>query len=134
MNYIISVLLIFLSLNTSAQQFGCSGQATSGYGVVGQATTGIGVIGNTTAGGTGVRGTAVGSGVAVSAGGALGATALQVLGPMTIDNTAMVNNLNAEYLSGVPITKFIQANGIGVQFSLDGGKTWAPVIFKNQSQ
>jgi hypothetical protein len=84
-------------VTTTSGYNGVLGIATSGYGVVGQATTGYGVVGNTTAGGTGVRGTAVASGVAVSAGGALGATALQVLGPMTIDNTNQVSNLFSTY-------------------------------------
>jgi hypothetical protein len=84
--------------------------AGAGYALVGSNTNGgIGVAGFT-AGGTGGYGGYFGAstvGIALRASGQLGATALSILGPMTIDNSTLVTNLNAEKLGGNTASAFL---------------------------
>jgi hypothetical protein len=88
---------------TYAGVFNPSGASSGGvYGHT-QAAGGTGVLGEATAGNSGtagVRGTANSGQVAVSAEN-VGGTALAVLGNQTINNSNMVNNLNAELWHGV---------------------------------
>jgi hypothetical protein len=75
------------------------------------ATAGTAVYGETTGTGKGVHGLAsnAGGGVGVRAEGGLASTALQVIGPMTIDNSTLVENLNAEFLGGSVAADFAPA-------------------------
>jgi hypothetical protein len=81
---------------TYAGVFNSSGGSSHGIG--GFATTGLGVWGNATSG-SGVFGSAS-TGVGVKAQVTGAGTALQVLGKMTIDNSTLVTNLNADMLDG----------------------------------
>lgn len=75
------------------------GGLSSYVGVWGQTTTGIGTYGY-----------ASGAGVGVYASGAFGATALCVDGPMTMTNTSIVANLNADLLDGNHASAFLKAD------------------------
>jgi hypothetical protein len=129
--------------NSSGGSFGgVRGLATTGFGVQGAAAgaNGVGVYGS--ASGTG------GAGVVAAATG--GATALSVSGPMTINNTTLVTNLNADFLGGNHASAFatsshnhsgFQSNGINIfsitrntadnaAYSTDGGLTWTTIQLK----
>lgn len=83
------------SLGTPGGVLGYAG--TSGFGVRGAAGT---------SGAIGVSGSSSGSGDAVRATNSGGGTALAVIGPMTIDNTTQVTNLNASLLGGSSSSAF----------------------------
>jgi hypothetical protein len=108
---------VALAVNTGyAAEYGVYAKSnTSGAGsaVLGvNLNGGIGVRGNVSggSGGSGIYGLAVGSNVGVKAVAGDGtATALAVSGPMTIDNTTKVTNLNADLLDGNDSSAFATA-------------------------
>ncbi|MGE4243998.1 phage tail tip fiber protein [Ramlibacter sp.] len=78
--------------------------AVGGYAVYGLGASGSnGVYGESVATGVGVTGASasVSGGVGVRAIGALASIALDVVGPMQIDNSTLVTNLNADKLDGL---------------------------------
>ena len=89
----------------SSSSFGVEGVSTSNYGVGGFSSTGAGVLGQSFGTNYGVEGTNdtsgtgvyghSSSGIGVKAESSTG-TALQVIGPMTINNTTLVTNLHAD--------------------------------------
>lgn len=99
------------------------GTATGGVsvGAVSASTNGIGV--ETSASGSGGKGITASAGSGTGATGvgveaiAFGsATALSVLGPMKINSTALVSNLNADMVDGLHASSFAK---------LSGGNTWS---------
>ena len=96
--------------------------AAGGYGLVGDATAGAtsNGIGGAASGGKGVYGYATGAGgIGVQAEKTGGGVALAVAGTMTINNTTLVANLNAE-----------KWNGIGVATVASGSST--PTLAANK--
>lgn len=101
-------------------------------GVYGGATTGSGVIGITSGGGTGVTGGAISSGVGVAATAVGGsAIALSVTGPMIIDNSTLVTNLNAQYWGGFKFIATTTGTGTATLTSNKPGSnqtfSWLPI-------
>ena len=87
------------------------GGLSSYVGVWGQTTTGIGTYGYASGAGVGVYGQCYTTGgIGVYASGAFGATALRVDGPMTMTNTSIVANLNADMVDGVHLAGLLQTN------------------------
>jgi len=97
--------------NGYAADYGALGRASVGAGLRGEGnggtSTNTGVQGlQTGTQGRGVHGLATdngGGGVGVRAEHAYGGTALQVIGPMTIDNSTLVSGLNAEKWNGATL-------------------------------
>lgn len=95
----------------------------SGAAVRAVGTNGAAGVSATTSGGSpggvGVYGSATSVGTGIIAAGSLGATALAVQGPMTMTNTTLVTNLNADLLDGNHASAF-QAAG---NYPTDGTAT-----------
>jgi hypothetical protein len=109
-----------------------NGQATdNARGVTGSSDTGTGVYGFTNTAGYAVLGIADGG---AATGGRFsnngGGVALSVQGLMTINNATLVSNLNANYVEGVPLSGLCRRNQTDVEYSVDGGVTWALVRFR----
>lgn len=100
-----------------------SSAAISQSGVYGTHTGGgDGVTGICISTGTGVRGTCnTSGGTGVAATGTAGAVGLRVTGGMTTDSSALVTNLNADYLDGYHASSFLLTSGTAANSSAVGG-------------
>lgn len=102
----------------STTSVGLWGQSTASTGTYGQTVTGYGVQGYSLGTGIGVGGYSA-SGTGVKAEGST--RALQVVGPMTINNSTLVANLNAHYLNGKSDSYFLPASQAGNHYHTIGG-------------
>lgn len=90
-------------------------------------TTTHGILGNAGTNGFGVRGTAGSGGIALSGSNSAGGVALECFGQMTINNTSLVTNLNADMVDGYNQSSFCRfincdsgsstVSGAGFQFN-----------------
>lgn len=94
---------------TAAGKIGVIGIAdqANGFGVVGASSSGTGIY-------------------ALSAGG----KALDIAGNMYISSSALVVNLNANYIEGVSLSGLVRRNQVDIEYSLDNGSTWAAIRFR----
>ena len=101
-------------------------QSGSGNGITATVTTSFNaVLGRSTGagGGNGVAGTAVGPGYGVECQNASN-VALDVSGKMTISNSTVVTNLNAQYHNGLTSAQFVQYSSTGTM-NINGLSTGA---------
>lgn len=119
-SYVVGGVTYAVAANTSGVASGGvygASESGGGVGVRGVTAFGAGVYGTANgSGGVGVKGLSTASGGSgVVASGSGGATALDVFGAMTIDNTTLVSNLNADLLDGLHAVDFVKSGGIAYQ-------------------